>query len=295
VSEQVCDPTISVVVLALAGGDQLDTCLRGLAAQDLRGQAQIVLVGRDATIARNVDPSTEFVLAPSDADIPLMRVLGSARAKGEYVVFTEDRCVASPHWLEQILREHERGTDIVGGPIEPGEIRGRTGWAVYLCEYAALMLPVNRGTLPGNNVSMRRSMLERVDVDFRASAWEADIVARLSQEGARATVSPEAVLYKTITMTLGTALAQRYHFSRTLAAARARRMPKLERFTRTLAAPMLPALILLRIATSVFKKKRYRGRFLSSLPHLLLLMIAYTAGEVAGYVAGSGTSPTRVA
>lgn len=293
--EQAGNPIVSVVVLALAGGDQLDLCLRSLAAQDLPGKAQIVLVGRDATIARNVDPSTEFVLAPSDADIPLMRVLGSARAKGEYIVFTEDRCVASPSWLEQLLREHQGGEDIVGGPIEPGDIRGRTGWAVYLCEYAALMLPVNEKTLPGNNLSIRRSMLERVDAEFRASAWEADIVARLSQEGARVSVSPGAVLYKAITMTLGTALAQRSHFSRTLAAARAKRMPKLERFARTLAAPVLPALILLRIATSVFKKKRYRGRFLSSLPHILLLMIAYTGGEVAGYVAGSGTSPTRVA
>ncbi|HWP03420.1 MAG TPA: hypothetical protein VNL96_08190 [Gemmatimonadaceae bacterium] len=292
--EQTSNPTISVVVLALAGGDQLDACLRGLAAQDLPGQAQIVLVGRDATIARTLEPSIDFVLAPSDADIPLMRVLGSARAKGEYVVFTEDRCVASSGWLEQLLREHQRGNDIVGGPIEPGDIRGRTGWAVYLCEYAALMLPVNKRTLPGNNVSIRRSMLERVDAEFRASAWEADIVARLSQEGARVSVSQEAVLYKTITMTLGTALAQRYHFSRTLAAARAKRMPSSERLARTLAAPALPVVILSRIATSVFEKKRYRGRFLSSLPQILLLMIAYTAGELAGYLAGSGASRSRV-
>lgn len=293
--EQAGNPTVSVVVLALAGGDQLDACLRSLAAQDWPSQPHIVLVGRDITTARNVEQSIEFVPAPSDADIPRMRVLGSARAKGEYIVFTEDRCVASSGWLDQLLREHQRGKDIVGGPIEPGDIRGRTGWAVYLCEYAALMLPVNKRTLPGNNVSIRRSMLERVDAEFRASAWEADIVARLSQEGARVSVSPEAVLYKAITMTLGTALAQRYHFSRTLAAARAKRMPKLERLARALASPVLPALILLRIATSVFEKKRYRGRFLSSLPHILLLMIAYTAGEVVGYVAGSGTSPTRVA
>ena len=59
-------------------------------------------------------------------------------------------------------------------------------------------------------------------------------------------------------------------------------------------APVLPVLLLARIAQRVWHSKRYLWKFLLSLPLLIPVAVTYVWGEWLGYLLGAGDTLERV-
>ena len=58
------------------------------------------------------------------------------------------------------------------------------------------------------------------------------------------------------------------------------------RLARAVAAPLVPPLLLWRIAARVRGKGRHGREFARSLPPLLLFLVCWAAGEASGYLRG---------
>lgn len=61
-----------------------------------------------------------------------------------------------------------------------------------------------------------------------------------------------------------------------------------------LAAPLLPPLLLARIAARVVASRRRRGRLLAALPLLVPVAVVYVWGEWLGYLLGAGDALGQV-
>jgi hypothetical protein len=56
-------------------------------------------------------------------------------------------------------------------------------------------------------------------------------------------------------------------------------------------SPLIPAVLLLRSGVGVFQKRRLVGAWLKSLPVSAALTIAWSGGELVGYLAGEASTP----
>jgi hypothetical protein len=89
-------------------------------------------------------------------------------------------------------------------------------------------------------------------------------------------------------------LTQRYYYARSYAGARVSGAPLAKRLAYGAAAFALPPLLMARTVSRVLSKRRHRGELVRSLPLLTLFVCSWSAGEIAGYVAGPGDSLARV-
>jgi glycosyltransferase involved in cell wall biosynthesis len=294
-------PKISIVVTAINGAATIARCLKALERQQGDINAEIIVVGGDdpetAERIRCDFPRIKFLRQTERLSIPALRAIGAAQATGEIIVVTEDRCEADDNWLAEIDRAHARGYPVVGGAIEPDGIKGILNWAVYLCEYSGIMLPIQDGETggaAGNNASYRREILERVDANVRKNCWEYFLHEELRKSGVKFLSAPSVIVRKNIDFSFFYFLGQRFHYSRSFAGMRRGMMTPPQRAIYAAIAAALPALMLWRIAQQVFHKRRYRKKFLLALPLLSVFMTSYAAGEFAGYLFGSGASLLKV-
>jgi GT2 family glycosyltransferase len=300
-------PKISVIVTAVNGLVPLNRCLKALGNQRGQVDAEIIVAGAAQNglaehLAHNF-PRVRLIYCDERITIPELRSLGMAEATGEIVVLTEDRCVPSEDWLAEIVKAHQiqaaRGNEyqVVGGPIEPDGVSGALNWAVYLCEYSSLMLPMDECEVTGvagNNASYRRETLERAPAEIKRDYWEYFLHEELRNTGVRILSTPAVIVRKSIDFDFIYFMRQRFHYSRSFAGMRGRRATALRRLIYASITPGLPLLMTLRIAKPIFQKRRYRKEFLFSLPILGAFMISYAAGECVGYLFGQGRSLPKV-
>ena len=93
---------------------------------------------------------------------------------------------------------------------------------------------------------------------------------------------------------LGYYLRQRYWFSRAFAGARAKSLPPSRRLAYLVAAPLVPPVLLARIASRVWRKRRHVDKFAKALPLFVPALLAFVAGEWVGYLAGPGDALLKV-
>jgi len=95
-------PTFSVVIPTYRRPARLVACLRSLAAVDYpRDRFEVIVVddGSGAPVKTPPLPLELTVLTQPHAGPATARNLGAARARGDYVAFTDDDCMAEAGWL----------------------------------------------------------------------------------------------------------------------------------------------------------------------------------------------------
>lgn len=292
---------ISVIVVSVLGSSCLDECLEALHAQQGEFDVEILVVmprGNEAVqrVERKF-PDVKVLTSPSRTGIPRFRALGLSHAVGETIAITEDCCVPDGNWFSEIVRAHERGYDVVGGAIENGSSDSLVNWAAFLCEYSGFMRPIPDdvvGGLAGNNASYRRSVFQLMDDSLIQNYWEYFLHRELTRLDVKMRSVPTMVVYKKKEHRFVHFMRQRFHFSRSFAGMRSSLMPLSRRMIYAFSCPMLPFLMIPRIAREVLRKKRFRYEFLKTLPLLSLFMISYAGGEASGYLFGAGSSLEKV-
>ena len=296
------------IVIGLVSTEDSDRILEAL--ESLRNQQgehrYEVLIGdrRHDEISRRLDadyPEVQRIPCPPGMSLPELRTLALDRARGEFVIVTEDHCVPSENWLQsmaQAFDEAPQGTVAVGGCVENGVYDTALDWATFFCEYSFFLDPVAEGethVLPGMNVAYRRSIFDNIERDKLTSGfWETTVHPLLLEQGMKMYSTNRIRLYHCKKFSFGLFARQRYIYSRYYAGLRFPPKQLAKRLLACAATAILPPLLLYRSVKQIRTKNRLASEYRSAMPYLLVFYIIWAWGEMAGYILGKGDALNRI-
>lgn len=202
-------PFFSVIIPTHNRSAKLKSCLHALAAQTYPRDRFEVLVVDDGSL----DPPREIVASFSESlNVILLaephggpsaaRNAGAARARGDFLAFTDDDCAPAPDWLENIwARLASSPTVLVGGRTINAlteNIYSETSQALIEIINAHYNHdPVNAQFLASNNIAMPAAQFHAMgafDVNF-LFAEDREFCHRWLHHGYRMTYAPEVLIY----------------------------------------------------------------------------------------------------
>lgn len=208
---------LSVVLPTHGRPDNLDRLLDSLRKQLAVSSDRQCIVVNDGThdesyaavIERHRD-YVEYVALPESLGPSAARNAGAARARGEFLVFVDDDCVASPFWLDWLsaLLVENPDLDMVGGTTRPltTELPGLLEPLLIDCGYYPM--PILFGDevmiLVSACLAVRRARFELIGgFDPRVRVGEdRNLTYRLKRERAVCYVDPSWYVYHDMTATL---------------------------------------------------------------------------------------------
>ena len=294
-------PRISVVVASKVGQPFVDQCLASIREQARALEAEvIVVVPDDDQYASRIQSKFGWtrVIRSSDTRVPALRRKGVEAANGEFVAVIEEHCSAKEDWLHQSIGALSgSGYSAVGGPIVDHDFESLRDWAVYFCEYNGALPPSPDGeTTDLNDANIaypRRVLVDHKDL-LDDGYWPMTLHGTLLAKGHRFLSVPDMVVYHRGPFEFRYYLGQRYLFSRAYTGVRAQSRSILWRLTYLAAAPVLPALLLGRMARRVVSKRCHIGKFVLALPLMAIALTVLVAGEWVGCLLGPGDALSRV-
>lgn len=227
-----------------------------------------------------------------------LRAHGLAAAQSNIIGLLEDHARPDPHWCARVVEAHGRrypNYAAVGGAIENG-IDLPLNWAVYFCDFGRYQNPVPEGEshfASDANISYKRTALETVKEVWQESFHETAVNWALASRGEKLALAGDIIVYQhRKNLRFGNALMERFIWGRSYAATRSLLTSGIKRLMYAALSPLLPAILLARMAVMVVKRGRHLGPFLKALPLIALLTMSWACGELVGYMtAGTGTFP----
>ncbi len=294
-------PKFSVIIASVNGLPTIAECLKSIENQECRHDAEIIVVdsttdGTAEHIRENF-PKVKLIKSAGKVGVPELRAIGMKAAGGDFLIVTEDHCIAPANWFSEFQTAHEKGYAVIGGAIENGCQRRLIDWATFLCEYSAFMPPIAAGEtefVAGNNVSYKRTVIEQIPDDIKTNYWEYFLQAELRRKNINFLAVPSIVVNHKKEFDFFYFLSQRFHYSRSFAAMRRRKSSVAQQIFYLFYAPIAPFHLTWRIVQNVRRKKRNRRELLLSLPMLFIFMLVYAFGEFIGQIFGGGNSLSKV-
>ena len=294
-------PVMSVVIPSVNGWSDLRGAMDAVYAQQGGGHIEVLVVERTGEIVRAAIresfPNATVIEVASHMTIPQMRAVAFEAAQAEVVGVIEDHVIVPPDWARRMQEAHATGAQVVGGAVDNAATGTVVDWAAFLCEYSHCLNPLPSGPAPwltGNNVTYRKSLLQRFRGTLILERWEDALHDALRDAGIALISRPEICVGHKKHYSVGEYTSQRYFYSRAYAALRVQNMPLSKRLLYGCAAMALPPLIYWRVVSQVLKSGRYRTELLRSLPLLALFAVSWAIGEVTGYWRGDGGALARV-
>lgn len=292
-------PKLSVIIAAFNDISLLELCLASLKGQWEMQDTDVFVAAnyRDGVqqMFERQFPDVKYLCCSAETTVPELRTQGILHTTGEIVALAEDHCIFDGNWCAEIKKAHQSAYPVIGGSVENASER-LLDWAVYFHDYGKYMLPNQAGaveTLSGINVSYKRPFLNKIKDTFQKGFYETFIHLKLTKEGNPLYLIPSAVVYHNKSYKIKEAFTQCYHHGRSFGGMRVSNASISKRLSFVLASTILPALLPLRIALGILKKRRHMKELLLSFPYLVLLMISWSYGECCGYLFGVGGSAAR--
>lgn len=293
-------PRISVVIASLVGPPFIDECLMSLEAQAREAGAEVIVVAcGDTAYAQRIARSFPWVRVIHRSEretVPDLRRLGVLEASGEIIAIIEEHCLAAPDWLRAAADAYGSGKyGVVGGPVVDNAYKRLRDWVVYFCEYNGYLPPWQDGetyNLGSANIAYSRDLLLRYDALLRGGYWEAGLHPQLLADGVKFRSAPGMVVHHRGPFDYGYYLQQRYWFSRAFAGAR--KLPASRKLAYFALSPLVPFLLLARMAQRVLRQRCRVEKFAQALPLLIPVVMVYVAGEFVGYLSGPGDALLKV-
>lgn len=299
-------PLLSVVVTIVDGGDAVRAVLSALEVQRDPPPME-VLVPYDASVdgvpAWQAEfPSVRFLSMGAIATVrdirsaagqhelyDRRRSVALAAARGDLVAIIEDRGLPRRDWARTAVLLHGLSDcAAIGGAIEPAS-SGLVGWALYVCDFSRYGLPFARGPrawVSDVNIVYKRRAVESTRTLWAERYQEPVVHWDLMRRGEELHLAPELVVdHRRRAAPLTATLAERFHWGRLFGHIRVRQVSGLRRVVLIAAAPLIPLVILARHGAAQAQRGR-AFRFLAAVPALATLLVAWSAGEVWGYITG---------
>jgi glycosyltransferase involved in cell wall biosynthesis len=282
------------------GAPFIDDCLASIKEQAKHCAAEVIVVACGTSeYAHRIGrmfPWVRVIHRAGRESVPALRRYGVEQATGEIVAIIEEHCLAAPDWLQQAIAAHASGEfGVVGGPVVDHGYKRLRDWVVYFCEYNNYLPPWRHGEwheLGSANIAYSRSVLLKYNSLLGAGYWEATLHPPLMADGVKLRAVPEMVVHHRGPFDYGYYLQQRYWFSRAFAGAR--KLPRSRKTVYFLTAPVVPFLLLARMAQRVWRHNCRVAKFMLSVPLLIPALFVYVAGEFVGYAAGPGDALLKV-
>ena len=279
------DRSLSIVVGSNGAPGSVEGCLAALAGQADEAE---VIVCEPAASGAEVQAAFPFArfLERSGALVPELWRDGIDVTTGDDVALTISPMRPAPDWVAR-LRAALAEDGVVAGAIDPGEGLRLVDWAEYFCRYARDMRPFERREnpeIPGDNCGYRRDLLERTRELYRHGFWEPEVNRALRAEGVRLWHDPGIVVRQGRSAGFGAFCRQRLEHGRAYGRLRGQRFGSGRNAAGVVLAVVVPLVLVARTAGEVFSRRRFRGRFLASLPVLLVYDAAWALGEARGHL-----------
>jgi hypothetical protein len=282
---------LSVIVTSFESPATLHRCLQSLNRQ--KEVREIVV-----SDCSRIDPAAElsplfprvrFLHFREKHSVPRLRWMALREVTGEIVAAVEARCVPSGTWCQELLAALAAAPDspVAGGPVAIPPDATKFDWGLYFCEYGQFAPPLRAGPSPaisGANLCYRRAALDDSADLTSQGEWETMIHQRWLQAGRQLTQCGASVTFFN-SMSPSVAMRQRWYYGRGYAADRLRNAQWPIRLAYAGAACTLPLLLTWRAGKSAPAKKLLPA-FFRSLGWILLMNSCWSAGEIAGYLAG---------
>ena len=223
-------PFFSIVIPTYQRPERLESCLQAITRLDYPTDRFEVVVVDDGS---KVGP--DKIVAPFAARVELTllrgthngpaaaRNDGAARAKGEFLAFTDDDCIPLPDWLQAFSKRFTNtpecligGLTINGLPNNPYSSASQ-----LLCDYIYACYNADHNNaqfLTSNNLALKRkhfTMSGGFDTDFcRAGGEDREFSSRWLRHGYRIIYAPEAAVLHTHSLTFNTFFRQHLTYGR---------------------------------------------------------------------------------
>ncbi len=291
---------LSVVIASHNAAAVIEDCLLALQADAAGREVEIIVAdsSTDGTAAaiRERFPGVTVLHFAEPLAIPYLRGAGIAASRGEVVALLDPYCIVCRGWVGEVVRVHaQRPEPAVGGAVAPdseGE-QCLMRWATYFSEYAGFVPPLREGPsaeLTGNNIAYKRRAVEQSETLARTGFWKTFANWQLRATGQALWTAPSLVVTLRKPIPFPEFLHSRYHHGRCFAAMRVAGGRRSARWLRALTAFLLPPVALWRQTRSVWPKRRYRTKFMMTMPLLFLFHVSWAWGELWGYLRGPGRS-----
>lgn len=283
-----------------SGTPEIGGCLAALEKQQTQASIEVIVLEPNGSKAahelQKQFPWVQFLSVDNRLSIPQMHTSGLENCQGEIIAILEDHEVVLPGWCEAVLAAHRAYPQAaaIAGPIENGCTERIIDWATFFCEYCRFMPPVNAGvteSIPGNNVTYKRWALEASPLENLAKGfWENILHPQLLQRGFHLRLELGLNVSHQKHIGFFEFIEQRFHYSRSYAGARTLNRSWLFRIAYSVACTILPVILLKRILSCGFSKRRFHKELVLSTPLLICFTVVGAVGEIVGSLFGPGQS-----
>lgn len=228
-------------------------------------------------------PEVRLLTMPEGTLVPLLWGAGLREARGRVVAFTIGQCVVERTWARAMLEGLAAGASGAGGRFALLRGSGATVRATFYLRYSAwLAAPAGPAReIAGDNAAYDHESLRAAQRKQDSGFWEVDVHARFRELGKGLAVVEHATASFGGKMTLGAMAARRFAHGRHSGAFRVEQGIR-TRWQMLLGAPLVPAVLLLRVARRVARVPGHWPSFLTSTGAFLVLATAWAAGEAIG-------------
>jgi len=292
--------TYSVIIACNNAETVIVECLSRLIRQGEHSNLEIIVADSStdttAQMVKTRFPTVKLLRFEHPSALPVLRGSAIALATGRIIALIDPYTMVGPDWLQQVITAHiEQKHSVVGGAVDlyHAGAQGILAWAQYFNEYGMFMSPVEEGVieiLPGCNVSYKRELLFDGDKPRFEEFWKTFVHAGLAESGGVLWQTPRirVELWKPVGFV--SFLVTRFSHGRCYAAMRCADASLSARFLRALTSPLIPFVLQYRWTRRIWPKRRYRAKYILSLPVQFLLFTCWSVGEFAGYLTGAGNS-----
>jgi hypothetical protein len=285
------------VVLVTDHFSTIARVVRQLAAQTVHDQLEIVIVcSTRQALEPDQDALSGFASVVVEETgtlhpLPAARAAGVRAANAPIVFLGETHSYPHPDFAALLMAAHRAHWDVVIPGFDNANEDGILSWAAFLADYGYWLhyLPEGRvGAAPTWNVAYKRSSLVDLGDNLASALANGDELASAFRARGRVIYFlPAARLdHANVSRRFREWIDERYLSGLLVGANRRSRWPLHRRWLHILASPLIPVVLLKRIAPAM-RSARSRGRLPSfTLAALIAGVVIRSCGEFVGYLAG---------
>ena len=272
--------------------------VRHLGQQTLRDQLELGIVWPSTATLEPDEQALRGFAAVRTVETGRIHPMSMARAAGvraataPVLFLGETHSFPSPGFAASLLVRHSEPWDVVVPGLDNANMDGPLSWAAFLMDYGYWIrhLPEGEtGFAPGWNVAYKRDALLALGSRLDSALSNGDeVFVAFRERGRRFYFHPGAQIdHANVSRTAKEWADERYLSGLLVGAGRRRRWPMYRSVVYALASPLIPVVLLWRMAGPVRAALRNRRLPRFTVAALLVGVVVRTAGEMVGYLAGA--------